>query len=175
MAVLRRPKALILTTLGAGAAFAFQVTMATFAQTYAVQNGADRPPVLLGYSVASFLAIFGVLLRGPAVRPVRPPARCSWSACLVWAALAFPFFALWGSGNALLIYARLRHRPAVPVADLRPARRVHLRAVRHQARYTGASLGYQLATLLGGGFTPALLATLFRNSGGEHRPGGASS
>lgn len=35
------------------------------------------------------------------------------------------------------------------------------------ARYTGASLGYQLATLIGGGFTPALLATLFRNADGQ--------
>jgi uncharacterized membrane protein len=39
-----------------------------------------------------------------------------------------------------------------------------------KSRYTGASLGYQLATLLGGGFTPAILATLFRNSGGQVAP-----
>ena len=35
-----------------------------------------------------------------------------------------------------------------------------------KARYTGASLGYQLATLLGGGFTPGILAALARCSGG---------
>ena len=64
-AVLRRPKALILTMLGAGAAFGFQVTMATFAQTYAVQfGGVDRSSVLFAYSAASFLAIFAVLLAG---------------------------------------------------------------------------------------------------------------
>ena len=39
-----------------------------------------------------------------------------------------------------------------------------------KSRYTGASLGYQLATLLGAGFTPALLATLFRDSGGSITP-----
>ena len=38
------------------------------------------------------------------------------------------------------------------------------------ARYTGASLGYQLATLLGGGFTPTILATLFRSGGGQITP-----
>ena len=43
LSVLRRPKAVILTTLGVGAAFAFQVTMATFAQAYALQHGATRP------------------------------------------------------------------------------------------------------------------------------------
>ena len=62
--MLRRPKALILTMFGAGAAFAFQVTMATFAQTYAVQTGTSRSAVLFGFSVASFLAIFGVLIAG---------------------------------------------------------------------------------------------------------------
>ena len=38
------------------------------------------------------------------------------------------------------------------------------------SRYTGASLGYQLSTLLGAGFTPALLATLFKDSGGSITP-----
>src|SRR5690606_33773397 len=34
------------------------------------------------------------------------------------------------------------------------------------ARYTGASLGYQLATLIGAGFTPTILATLYAGPGG---------
>lgn len=72
--VLRRPKALILTMLGAGAAFAFQVTMATFAQTYAVQTGTSRSAVLFGFSVASFLAVFGVLAGG--CRTGSAAARC---------------------------------------------------------------------------------------------------
>src|SRR5690606_6663024 len=33
------------------------------------------------------------------------------------------------------------------------------------ARYTGASLGYQLATLIGAGFTPTILATLYAGPG----------
>lgn len=33
------------------------------------------------------------------------------------------------------------------------------------SRYTGASIGYQLATLLGAGFTPTLLAGLYAGAG----------
>ena len=76
--------------------------MATFAQAYALQHGATRPQVLLGFAVASFLAIFGVLLAGRlSDRFGRRPVLVA--GIVGWAALAFPMFALWGSGNALLI------------------------------------------------------------------------
>ena len=137
LSVLRRPKALILTTLGAGAAFAFQVTMATFAQAYALQHGATRPQVLLGFAVASFLAIFGVLLAG------RLSDRFGRRPVLVvgivgWAALAFPMFALWGSGNALLITLGFVIGLQFQSLTYGPLGGVHLRAVRHRRPATPA-------------------------------------
>jgi hypothetical protein len=36
-----------------------------------------------------------------------------------------------------------------------------------QARYTGASLGYQVAALLGAGLTPTILASLYASGGGD--------
>jgi MFS family permease len=33
------------------------------------------------------------------------------------------------------------------------------------SRYTGAALGYQLATLIGAGFTPGIVASLYKDSG----------
>ena len=123
-AVLRRPKALILVMLGAGAAFGFQVTMATFAQTYAVAvRRISRSSILFAYSAASFLGIFAVALRRPAVRPVRPPpGRCSPAWCC--SARSWPrSSAWWGSGNVLLVFLGFFLGPAVPRPDLRPARR----------------------------------------------------
>ena len=164
--VLRRPKAVILTTLGAGAAFAFQVTMATFAQAYALQHGATRPQVLLGYAVASFLAIFGVLLAGRASdRFGRRPVLVA--GIVGWAALAFPMFALWGSGNALLIALGFVIGLQFQSLTYGPLGAFISEQFGTTARYTGASLGYQLATLLGGGFTPGILAALARSSGGH--------
>ena len=160
---------MILTTLGAGAAFAFQVTMATFAQAYALQHGATRPQVLLGFAVASFLAIFGVLLAG------RLSDRFGRRPVLVvgivgWAALAFPMFALWGSGNALLITLGFVIGLQFQSLTYGPLGAFISEQFGTKARYTGASLGYQLATLLGGGFTPGILAALARNSGGDVAP-----
>ena len=52
-AVLRRPKTVILVTLSAGAAFGFQVTMATFAQTYAVSSGVPRWSILFARNTSA--------------------------------------------------------------------------------------------------------------------------
>ena len=38
------------------------------------------------------------------------------------------------------------------------------------SRYTGAAVGYQLATLIGAGFTPGIVAQIFKDSGPEHGP-----
>ncbi|HEY5840529.1 MAG TPA: MFS transporter, partial [Mycobacterium sp.] len=167
--VLRRPKALILTTLGAGAAFAFQVTMATFAQTYAVQAGTERSSVLFGFSVASFLAIFGVVAAGwLSDRFGRRPVLVGGS--LAWVVLTFPFFWMWGSGNAIVVTVAFILGLQLQSMIYGPLGAFISEQFGTGARYTGASLGYQLATLLGGGFTPALLATLFRNSNGQIYP-----
>jgi MFS family permease len=164
--VLRRPKALILTTLGAGAAFAYQVTMATFAQAYALAHGATRPQVLLGFAVASFLAIFGVLLAGRlSDRFGRRPVLVA--GIVGWAALAFPMFALWGSGNAVLIALGFVIGLQFQSLTYGPLGAFISEQFGTKARYTGASLGYQLATLLGGGFTPGILAAMARGSGGQ--------
>jgi MFS family permease len=167
--VLRRPKALILTMFGAGAAFAFQVTMATFAQTYAVQSGTSRPAVLFGFSVASFLAIFGVLLAGRlSDRFGRRPVLVAGAAS--WAVLTFPFFWMWGSGNPWLVGLGFVIGLQLQSLIYGPLAAFISEQFGTGARYTGASLGYQLATLLGGGFTPTILATLFRGGGGQIYP-----
>ena len=166
--VLRRPKALILTTLGAGAAFAFQVTMATFAQAYALQHGATRPEVLFGFAVASLLAVFGVLYAGRlSDRFGRRPVLVA--GIVGWAALAFPMFALWGSGNAVLIALGFVIGLQLQSLTYGPLGAFISEQFGTKARYTGGSLGYQLATPLGGGFIPTILPRWRRAAGARSR------
>jgi len=169
-AVLRRPKALILVMLGAGAAFGFQVTMATFAQTYAVEfGGISRSSILFAYSVASFLGIFAVIYAGRlSDRFGRKPVILTGIA--LFSAFLAPFFGWWGSGNVLLVFLGFFLALQFHGLIYGPLAAFISEQFGTKSRYTGASLGYQLATLLGAGFTPGLLATLFKNSGGSITP-----
>src|SRR6476619_445458 len=169
-AVLRRPKALILVVLGAGAAFGFQVTMATFAQTYAVQfGGLERSSVLFAYSAASFLGIFAVLYAGRlSDRFGRRPVLLT--GMVLFCLFLAPFFSWWGSGNVLLVFLGFFLALQFHGLIYGPLAAFISEQFGTKSRYTGASLGYQLATLLGAGFTPGLLATLFRSSGGSITP-----
>jgi MFS family permease len=167
--VLRRPKAVILVALGAGAAFGFQVTMATFAQTYAVQSGVTRSEILFGYSAASFFGIFTVLLAGRlSDRFGRKPVILT--GILAFTALLAPLFGWWGSGNAWLVFLGFLIALQLHGLIYGPLAAFIGEQFGTTARYTGASLGYQMATLLGAGFTPGLLATLFKNGGGSITP-----
>jgi len=87
-----------------------------------------------------------------------------------WAALAFPMFALWGSGNAVLIALGFVIGLQFQSLTYGPLGAFISEQFGTKARYTGASLAYQLATLLGGGFTPGILAALAKNSGGQVAP-----
>jgi MFS family permease len=169
-AVLRRPKILILVILGAGAAFGFQVTMATFAQTYAVQfGGVDRSGVLFAYSAASFLGIFAVIYAGKlSDRFGRKPVVIT--GIVLFTAFLAPFFAWWGSGNIALVFIGFFLALQFHGLIYGPLAAFISEQFGTGSRYTGASLGYQLSTLLGAGFTPGLLAALFKNSGGSITP-----
>ena len=84
--------------------------------------------------------------------------------------LAFPLLTLWGSGDALLVFAGFTVGLALQSLIYGPLGTFISEQFGTGARYTGASLGYQLATLLGGGFTPVILASLYAGSDGGITP-----
>ncbi|HKP07286.1 MAG TPA: MFS transporter [Microbacterium sp.] len=159
--VLRRPKVLILVTLAAAAPFAFQTSMATFAQTYATEvGGSPRSVVLFAYSVASFVSIFTVIFAGRlSDRWGRRPVIIA--GLVLFAVTGAGLFAMWGSGNGWLVAVGFTAGLFFQTLAFGPLGAFIGEQFATGARYTGASLGYQLGTLLGGGFTPAILATLY--------------
>ncbi|MFH8346892.1 MFS transporter [Streptomyces sp. NPDC018045] len=158
--VLRRPRALLLGT-GAGIApFAAQSILATFLISYAVGHGYTRPQVLLGVTLASATAL--VVLPCSAVLSDRFGRRPVVAAGAVLSAVtAFPVFALVDSGSpGLLILACVIGHGIAQSTMYGPLGALLTEMFDTRVRYTGASLGYQAATLLGGGLSPLIAGGL---------------
>lgn len=162
--VLRRPKTLIFTMLAGAAGFALQVVLATFAVTFAVSKGADRQGVLYAFAAASLISIVFVVLGGRLSdklgrRPVMIGGLVLFIAYLV------PMFQLLSSNNILLIFVAFTVGLMIHSTLFGPLAAFVSEQFGTTSRYTGASLGYQLATLLGAGFTPGIVAQIFKDSG----------
>ncbi|MEN2423727.1 MFS transporter [Streptomyces rimosus] len=158
--VLRRPRALLLGT-GAGIApFAAQSVLATFLISYAVDHGYTRPHVLLGVTLASATAL-GVLPCSAVLsdRFGRRPVVAAGAA--LSAVTAFPVFALVDSGSpGLLILACVIGHGIAQSTMYGPLGALLTEMFDTRVRYTGASLGYQAATLIGGGLSPVIAGGL---------------
>lgn len=162
--VLRRPKTLIFTMLAGAAGFALQVVLATFSVTFAVSKGADRQGVLYAFAAASLLSIVFVILGGRLSdklgrRPVMIGGLVLFIIYLV------PMFSLLSSNNILLIFVAFAIGLMIHSTLFGPLAAFVSEQFGTTSRYTGASLGYQLATLLGAGFTPGIVAQIFKDSG----------
>ncbi|MGP3775813.1 MFS transporter [Streptomyces sp. SDT5-1] len=167
LTVLRRyRKNIVLSCLGGCAALVVQSLLATFMLTYATGVGFERSTVLLAQTVSSALHIFTI----PAFailsdRVGRRPVMITGA--LVTAAAAFPLFALVNSGSvALLFAAYIIGNPILQASMYGPMAAFVSEMFGTRARYTGASLGYQLASTLGAGTAPLIAGSLLAGAGG---------
>ncbi|MFZ3561621.1 MFS transporter [Streptomyces sp. BH055] len=167
LTVLRRyRKNIVLSCLGGCAALVLQSLLATFMLTYATGVGFERSTVLLAQTVSSALHIFTI----PAFailsdRVGRRPVMIIGA--LVTAAAAFPLFALVNSGSvALLFAAYIIGNPILQASMYGPMAAFVSEMFGTRARYTGASLGYQLASTLGAGTAPLIAGSLLAGAGG---------
>ncbi|MFD7293093.1 MFS transporter [Streptomyces sp. NPDC059897] len=167
LTVLRRyRKNIVLSCLGGCAALVLQSLLATFMLTYATGVGFERSTVLLAQTVSSALHIFTI----PAFailsdRVGRRPVMITGA--LVTAAAAFPLFALVNSGSvALLFAAYIIGNPILQASMYGPMAAFVSEMFGTRARYTGASLGYQLASTLGAGTAPLIASSLLAGAGG---------
>lgn len=81
------------------------------------------------------------------------------------AAWAFPFFMLAESKSFVVIFIALVGSGLGSTAMFGPLAALLAEKFRAEVRYTGASLGYQIGSILGGGFAPLIAAALFAATG----------
>ncbi|EFL28233.1 putative major facilitator superfamily (MFS) transporter [Streptomyces himastatinicus ATCC 53653] len=168
--VLRRPRPLLLAGCVGIGAFTAQALLTSFMISYAVRHGYTRPQVLTAVTVASAVALFAL----PAAsalsdRVGRRPVVLAGA--VASAALAFPVLALVDSGSpGLLILALALGHGVAQSTMYGPLGALLSEMFGTRVRYTGASLGYQLATLVGAGFSPLIASSLLAAYGGSSTP-----
>ncbi|MDR7304350.1 MFS transporter [Haloactinomyces albus] len=167
VSVLKRPKNLILCGLVCMAGFAMQALFSTFAINHAAEHGVARSQALAAFAICQFAAIFFILLFAwISDRIGRRPVMLAGLVTMI--VVTYPVFAMLESGSfPLVIAAFLISLSLCQSATFGPLPAFVSEQFGTRARYTGASLGYQLASLLGAGFTPVIVATLAASAGGS--------
>lgn len=158
--VLKAPKPLIFTMLAGCSGFALQVVQSTFAVGYATDHGLARPNVLYAFAAASVLQIGFILLFARISDSIgRRPMMVA--GLVLFIAYLYPMFWLLRSGNLFLVFLAFTVSLGLHAMMFGPLAAFVAEQFGTSERYTGASLGYQLATLLGAGFTPTIITALY--------------
>ncbi|AXB42243.1 MFS transporter [Amycolatopsis albispora] len=163
--VFRKHPRVLALGVGVGlAAFVAQSTLTTFVVAYGVQEGHPRQSVLNALTISSACAVVGILGWSAASDRFgrRPVVVAGALAMAVYGFLLFPLVA---TGNGLLlVLALVLGQGVLHPMMYGPLAALYAELFSTENRYTGASLGYQLAGL-GAGFAPLLFAELRRGPG----------
>ncbi|MEU7644697.1 MFS transporter [Streptomyces huasconensis] len=158
--VLRAPRPVLLASAVGIGPFTAQALMTSFMVSYAVDEGYGRQQVLIGVTVASCVALVVLPCANHlSDRFGRRPVVLAGA--LLSAATAFPVFALVDSHRpGLLILACVIGHGIAQSVMYGPLGALFSEMFPTRVRYTGASLGYQTATLLGAGLSPLIAGAL---------------
>jgi metabolite-proton symporter len=158
--VLRAPRPVLLASAVGIGPFTAQALLTSFMISYAVDEGYSRQQVLIGVTVASCVALVVLPCANHlSDRLGRRPVVLAGA--LLSAATAFPVFALVDSQRpGLLILACVIGHGIAQSVMYGPLGALFSEMFPTRVRYTGASLGYQTATLLGAGLSPLIAGAL---------------
>lgn len=141
----------------------------TFMLTYGTAIGISRSVLLTGVLIASVVEVFGD--PGFGALSDRVGRRTMYLAGAVFTALwVFPMFWLVNTGVPVLIYLALAVALIGLSAQYGTTAAFFAELFSTRVRYSGASLGYQAASVLGGGLAPLIGTALLAWSGGASWP-----
>jgi MFS family permease len=172
MEVLRNYPKNVLLAIGArvasdGSFYVFSV----FILDYATRTlGLERWVILTGISVACALELFTIPLFGVVSdRFGRRPIYLVGTALLL--ILAYPYFALIQTGSTVLvILASVLGLSVAHAMSYGPMSAYFAELFGTRVRYSGVSIGYQLASIIGGGAGPLISIYLVGATGGSYWP-----
>ncbi|MFI6575772.1 MFS transporter [Nocardiopsis sp. NPDC050513] len=164
--VLTRPRNLLLAVVAGIAPFAAQGIFTAFVISYAIGIGYGRSSALTAVVISSTLAIaLTPLYARLSDRVGRRPVYLGGA--LAVAIAAFPAFWLVNTGTVVgLIASTVLVQSVVVSAMYAPMAALLAEMFDTHLRYTGASVSYQTATVLGAGLSPLAAASLLTAAGG---------
>ncbi|MFD4370326.1 MFS transporter [Streptomyces sp. NPDC058486] len=164
--VLRRPRTLVLACgVGIGP-FALTALISTYMLTYATGIGYATSEVMTGLVFTSLAGLVSIpLFSALSDRVGRRAVVLGGAAGVV--VLAFPVYALVDTEVPALLIVGMVLGQVVQSAMYAPLGPLLSELFGTRVRYTAASLGYQLAALIGGGFTPLLAGGVLADLGGS--------
>ena len=164
--VLRRYRKSVLLAMGArmaenGCFYIFTVFVLTYATT---QRDITRSTILNGVLVASAVQFFVIPMFGIlSDRVGRRPVYLAGAIALIL--FAYPFFVLVDTESTPLIWLAITIGLVLHAAMYAPQAAFFSELFGTEVRYSGASLGYQLASPLAGGIAPLIAAALLEATG----------
>ncbi|AYC39429.1 MFS transporter [Streptomyces griseorubiginosus] len=163
--VLKRPRPVLLACCVGIGAFTAQSLLTSYLISYATGIGHPRPQVLTALTVSAAVALV-VLPCASALSDRIGRRPVVLTGALLSAATAFPVLALVDrkSSGALILAVVIGHGISQSLM-YGPLGALFSEMFGTKVRYTGASLGYQGATLVGAGFSPLIATSLVASSG----------
>ncbi|MEU2361429.1 MFS transporter [Streptomyces noursei] len=162
--VLRAPRVLLLACAVGIGPFALTALIGTFMLTYARSVGYDTSDVMSGLTATALTGLVAIpCFSALSDRLGRRAVSLGGAAGIVL--LAFPIYALINTGSVPLLILGMVLGQVVQNAMYAPLGPLLSEMFGTQVRYTGASMGYQLAALIGGGFTPLFASSRLSASG----------
>jgi metabolite-proton symporter len=163
--VLKRPRPVLLACCVGIGAFTAQSLLTSYLIAYATGIGYPRPQVLTALTVSAAVALV-VLPCASALSDRIGRRPVVLTGAILSAATAFPVLALVDSrsSGALILAVVIGHGISQSLM-YGPLGALFSEMFGTRVRYTGASLGYQGATLVGAGFSPMIAGSLVASSG----------
>lgn len=163
-AVLTHPKQLL---QAGGMILVIQVyyyVLIVFTISYATSSGISRTTALLAVLASSAVTVVSIPYFA-ALSDRVGRKKVLLSAAVATTLTAFPFVQLLASGNAALLTIAVVVPGLTLGALYGPMAAFYYEMFSAEIRYSGASIGYQLGAVVGGGFAPLLASTLLAATG----------
>lgn len=156
----RYPLTVVLVTLGSVMALALQGILASFALPFAIGHGHTMTSVLWASAIADVLHVFAIpTFAALSDRIGRRPVMIAGTVGAI--VFIHPILLLIGNGGfGPMLLGFLIGLPVLQAMMYGPLAAFISEVFGARARYTGASLGYQLGTTLGGGLGPLAATTI---------------